>query len=72
MPLLNKKHRQTWRKKDKFLLKGFSCYTTFLKKVHEPLVLLIKVLKPPLYLLWEVQTKINSKIKSVIMCYQAF
>lgn len=44
------------KKKDKFHLKRFNCYTTFLKKVHEPLVLLIKVLKPPLYLLWKVQT----------------
>lgn len=31
-------------------LQGFSCYTMFIKKVREPLVLLIKVQKHLLYL----------------------
>lgn len=52
------------KEKGKFHLQGFGCYTTFFekkKKVHEPLVLLIKVQKPPIYLSWKVQ-----KIKKVM------
>lgn len=44
VPLLRRKTGD----KRKHHLKGIRCYTTFLKKVHEPLVLLVKVQKPPL------------------------
>lgn len=39
----------------KKLKRGSDASKHFSKKVHEPLVLFIKVQKPPLYLSWKVQ-----------------
>lgn len=55
MPHFDKKQADMGGGGSNFHLQGFSCYTIFLKKVHEPLVLLIKVQKNPLNLSWKVQ-----------------